>query len=124
MEPMRTVIEGVQRRASDGLAVYVFHTDVPTNDFDPLFALLSSPDSYLRGCPTSSLSRRASLSTSGSSRRPDPHRLERDRGALAQLRPCPYPRPHLVQPGDQRRKRSLRPSVGRGLAILPRPPGA
>ncbi len=44
MEPMRTVIEGVRRRASDDLAV--FHTDLPTSDFDPLFALLSSPDSY------------------------------------------------------------------------------
>jgi hypothetical protein len=48
IEPIRTVIEGVRRRASDDLAVSVFHTDIPTNDFDPLFALLSSPDSYLR----------------------------------------------------------------------------
>ena len=49
MEPMRTVIEGVRRRATRDLAVSVFHTDLPTNDFDPLFTLLSSPDSYLRG---------------------------------------------------------------------------
>src|SRR5215210_7491031 len=49
MEPMRTVIDGVRRRASDDLAVCVFHTDLPTNDFDPLFMLLASPDSYLEG---------------------------------------------------------------------------
>jgi hypothetical protein len=49
MEPMRTVIDGVRRRASDDLAVSIFHTDLPTNDFDPLFTLLASPDSYLQG---------------------------------------------------------------------------
>ena len=49
MEPVRAVIEGVRRRASEDLAVSVFHTDLPTNDFDPLFALLSSPDAYLHG---------------------------------------------------------------------------
>lgn len=49
MEPMRTVIEGVRHRASGDLAVSVFHTDLPTNDFDPLFLLLSSRDSYLQG---------------------------------------------------------------------------
>jgi S-adenosylmethionine-dependent carboxyl methyltransferase len=49
MEPMRTVIEGIGRRASGDLAVSVFHTDLPTNDFDPLFTLLTSPESYLQG---------------------------------------------------------------------------
>ena len=49
MEPMRTVVEGVRRRASDDFPVSVFHTDLPTNDFDPLFTLLASPDSYLQG---------------------------------------------------------------------------
>jgi SAM dependent carboxyl methyltransferase len=48
MEPMRPVIDGVRRRASDDLAVSIFHTDLPTNDFDPLFSLLASPDSYLQ----------------------------------------------------------------------------
>ena len=49
MEPMRTVVEGIRRRASDDLAVSVFHTDLPTNDFDPLFTLLTSENSYLQG---------------------------------------------------------------------------
>src|SRR5215212_6349687 len=46
---MRTVIDGVRRRASDDPAVSIIHTDLPTNDFDPLFTLLASPDSYLQG---------------------------------------------------------------------------
>src|SRR5215203_2115707 len=49
MEPMRTIIDGVRRRSSEDLAVSVFHTDLPTNDFDTLFTLLASPDSYLQG---------------------------------------------------------------------------
>jgi hypothetical protein len=49
MEPMRTVIDGIRHRTSDGLAVSVFHTDLPTNDFDPLFTLLASSESYLQG---------------------------------------------------------------------------
>jgi hypothetical protein len=49
MEPMRTIIDGVRRRAPDEVAISVFHTDLPTNDFDPLFTLLASPDSYLQG---------------------------------------------------------------------------
>ena len=49
MQPVRTIIEGIRRRASEDLAVSVFHTDLPTNDFDPLFTLLASPDSYLQG---------------------------------------------------------------------------
>jgi hypothetical protein len=49
MEPVQTIIDVVRRRGSDDLAVSVFHTDLATNDFDTLFELLSSPDSYLRG---------------------------------------------------------------------------
>jgi hypothetical protein len=49
MEPMRTIIEGARRRSSEDLAVSVFPTDLPTNDFDTLFRLLASPDSYLQG---------------------------------------------------------------------------
>jgi hypothetical protein len=49
MEPMRTIIDGVRQRSSEDLAVSVFHTDLPTNDFDPLFTLLASPASYLQG---------------------------------------------------------------------------
>jgi hypothetical protein len=49
MEPMRTIIDGVRRRSSEDFAVSVFHTDLPTNDFNPLFTLLASPDSYLQG---------------------------------------------------------------------------
>ena len=49
MEPVRTVIDGARRRSSEDLAVSVFHTDLPTNDFDTLFELLASPDSYLQG---------------------------------------------------------------------------
>jgi hypothetical protein len=48
---MRTVIDLVRRRASADLTVCVFHTDLPTNDFDPLFELLSSPGSYSWGVP-------------------------------------------------------------------------
>lgn len=48
MEPVRTIIDGVRRRVSDAPAISVFHTDIPTNDFDSLFTLLSSPDGYLR----------------------------------------------------------------------------
>jgi hypothetical protein len=49
MEPMRTIIDGARHRSSEDLAVSVFHTDLPTNDFDTLFTLLASPDSYLQG---------------------------------------------------------------------------
>lgn len=48
MQPVKTIIDGVRHRASDDLAVSVFHTNIPTNDFDSLFTLLSSPDSYLQ----------------------------------------------------------------------------
>jgi hypothetical protein len=51
VEPMRTVIDLIRRRVSAELAVSVFHTDLPTNDFDTLFKLLSSPDGYSWGVP-------------------------------------------------------------------------
>jgi hypothetical protein len=69
MEPMRTVVDGLRRRASDKLPVSIFHTDLPTNDFDPLFTLLASPDSYLRGTSNVFAYAGASLFTSGFSRR-------------------------------------------------------
>ncbi len=40
MEPVRTAIELICRRTSEDLAVSVIHTDLPTNDFDQLFALV------------------------------------------------------------------------------------
>jgi hypothetical protein len=49
MEPMRTIVDRIGRRSSGDLAVSVFHTDLPTNDFNPLFTLLASPESYLQG---------------------------------------------------------------------------
>jgi len=49
MEPMRTIVDGIRRRSPGDLAVSVFHTDLPTNDFDTLFTLLASPASYLQG---------------------------------------------------------------------------
>jgi hypothetical protein len=49
IEPVRQAIELIRRRTSEDLAVSVIHTDLPTNDFDPLFALLASAHSYLAG---------------------------------------------------------------------------
>ncbi len=34
---------------STNFPIAVVHTDIPTNDFDPLFKLLASPNSYLNG---------------------------------------------------------------------------
>ena len=51
VEPIRTVIDLIRRRTSADLALSVFHTDLPTNDFDSLFELLSSPDGYSWGVP-------------------------------------------------------------------------
>ena len=67
MEPMRTIIDGARRRSSEDLAVSVFHTDLPTNDFDTLFTLLASPDSYLQGTSNVFAYAGANRSTSGSS---------------------------------------------------------
>ena len=51
MEPVGAMISAVRARPSAGGAVSVVHTDLSTNDFDPLFTLLASPDSYLAGRP-------------------------------------------------------------------------
>jgi hypothetical protein len=67
MEPMRTIIDGARRRSSEDLAVSVVHTDLPTNDFDTLFTLLASPDSYLQGTSNVFAYAGANRSTSGSS---------------------------------------------------------
>jgi hypothetical protein len=51
MEPVGAMISAVRARPSAVGAVSVVHTDLSTNDFDPLFRLLASPDSYLAGRP-------------------------------------------------------------------------
>ena len=51
MEPVGAMISAVRARPSADGAVSVVHTDLSTNDFDPLFALLASADSYLAGRP-------------------------------------------------------------------------
>ena len=50
MEPMGLAIDGLRSRAP-GTPVQVAHTDLPSNDFGPLFELLSGPESYLDGRP-------------------------------------------------------------------------
>lgn len=47
IEPMRTAIALLRQRANLPFPITVVHTDIPTNDFDPLFQLLASPGSYL-----------------------------------------------------------------------------
>ncbi|MGF1471107.1 MAG: hypothetical protein ACFB50_05095 [Rubrobacteraceae bacterium] len=49
VEPVRMIIDTVRRRAGQDLPVSVVHTDIPANDFNPLFGLLSSPEGYLAG---------------------------------------------------------------------------
>jgi hypothetical protein len=49
IEPVRSAIQFIRNRGAGDMAISVVHTDLPTNDFDPLFALLASPDSYLAG---------------------------------------------------------------------------
>ncbi|MEW6542765.1 MAG: SAM-dependent methyltransferase [Nitrospirota bacterium] len=50
LEPMKTVIGLVRRRASEAVPIAIVHNDQPANDFSSLFLLLeSSPESYLRG---------------------------------------------------------------------------
>lgn len=46
MEPMRRAA-CILRERSPGASIEVTHTDLPTNDFNPVFELLSGPDSYL-----------------------------------------------------------------------------
>lgn len=48
MRPMRVVVEALRRRTTTPIAVV--HTDLPANDFSPLFETLErDPDAYLRG---------------------------------------------------------------------------
>lgn len=47
IEPMLTAITLLRQRATRPFPITVVHTDIPTNDFDPLFQLLASPSSYL-----------------------------------------------------------------------------
>lgn len=49
MEPVRAATDLIRHRTSEDLNVSVVHTELPSNDFNPLFTLLSSPDSYLAG---------------------------------------------------------------------------
>ena len=48
MEPMGLAIDGLRSRLP-GTPVQVVHTDLPQNDFGPLFELLQGPGSYLAG---------------------------------------------------------------------------
>ena len=48
MAPVAAAIDAVRLRAA-ALPIEVAHTDLPQNDFGPLFTLLQGPDSYLVG---------------------------------------------------------------------------
>jgi hypothetical protein len=48
MEPMQRAIDALRRR-DPSTPIEVVHTDLPQNDFGPLFALLDSPASYTTG---------------------------------------------------------------------------
>jgi hypothetical protein len=50
MEPMALVVETLRGRGVDA-PIEVVHTDLPENDFEPLFTLLASPSSYTAGQP-------------------------------------------------------------------------
>jgi hypothetical protein len=49
MAPMALAIDGIRRRVA--VPIEVVHTDLPENDFGPLFSLLGTADSYLTGRP-------------------------------------------------------------------------
>ena len=101
MQPVQTIIEGIRRRSSEDLAVSVFHTDIATNDFDSLFALLSSPDSYLQGTSDVFAYAAASPSTSGSSPHPrytSAGTRSRFTGSAASLPPSPTTSGPIGQP--------------------------
>lgn len=50
MAPIRRAIAALRARAGSDRPVQVFHTDLPTNDFTSLFAVLyGTPESYLAG---------------------------------------------------------------------------
>jgi SAM dependent carboxyl methyltransferase len=48
MEPVALAIDGLRGRGA-GNAVEIVHTDLPENDFGPLFELLDGPDAYTAG---------------------------------------------------------------------------
>lgn len=50
MEPLALAVDGLRARAAHA-PVSVVHTDLPENDFGPLFALLDGPHSYTAGRP-------------------------------------------------------------------------
>jgi hypothetical protein len=50
MKPMGSAVDGLRARLWSG-PVQIVHTDLPQNDFGPLFALLHGPRSYLNGRP-------------------------------------------------------------------------
>jgi hypothetical protein len=50
MEPVALALDGLRARSADA-PVSVVHTDLPENDFGPLFTLLDGPSSYTVGRP-------------------------------------------------------------------------
>src|SRR5215472_4168562 len=52
LAPMRAAIAVLRARAGRQRPIFVYHTDLPANDFSTLFNVLESdPDSYVRGAP-------------------------------------------------------------------------
>ena len=50
LAPMRAAIAVLRARAGHQRPIFVYHTDLPANDFSTLFNVLESdPDSYVRG---------------------------------------------------------------------------
>src|SRR6516162_369703 len=50
LTPMRTAIAVLRARAGRRRPIFVYHTDLPANDFSTMFEMLESdPDSYVRG---------------------------------------------------------------------------
>ena len=50
LDPMRTAIAALRARAGLERPIFVYHTDLPANDFNSLFEVLESdPGSYIRG---------------------------------------------------------------------------
>src|SRR5215469_10461144 len=52
LAPMRAAIAVLRARAGRQRPIFVYHTDLPANDFNTLFNVLESdPDSYVQGAP-------------------------------------------------------------------------
>src|SRR5215469_814446 len=52
LAPMRAAIAVLRARAGHQRPIFVYHTDLPANDFSTLFNVLENdPDSYVRGAP-------------------------------------------------------------------------